>query len=309
MAFNPVEPQSHNAHATTLDRPAGGEPAGAAHAATVSIPYDCRMPVPAPSPDSRAVVTGASQGIGEALTTELAARGHHLIVTARRTEVLEELATRLAGRYGVTVEVRGVDLADPAERAELADELAGREISVLCANAGTATFGRWPSSTRRPRRPRFSSTCSASTIWCSRCCRDGRPPGRRDPDPGSAAGNSPIPNNATYAATKAFANTFSESLRGELKDSGVYVTLLAPGPVRTELPDPAEQSLVERLIPDFLWIDTEYTARISLDGMERNKMRVVPGVTSKAMSVASGYAPRAIVTPIVGAVYKKLGGD
>ena len=66
---------------------------------------------------------------------------------------------------------------------------------------------------------------------------------------------------------------------------------------------------VERLIPDFPWIDTEYTARISLDGLERNKMRVVPGLTSKAMSVASGYAPRAIVTPIVGAVYKKLGGD
>ncbi|HNA52600.1 MAG TPA: SDR family NAD(P)-dependent oxidoreductase, partial [Mycobacterium sp.] len=99
------------------------------------------MPVPAPSPDSRAVVTGASQGIGEALATELAARGHHLIVTARRTEVLDELAARLVGRYGVTVEVRGVDLADPAERAELADELAGREISILCANAGTATFG------------------------------------------------------------------------------------------------------------------------------------------------------------------------
>ena len=62
-------------------------------------------------------------------------------------------------------------------------------------------------------------------------------------------------------------------------------------------------------IANFLWISTEYTAKISLDGLERNKMRVVPGVTSKAMSVASGYAPRSIVTPIVGAVYKKLGGD
>ncbi|MDF2829689.1 MAG: short-chain dehydrogenase, partial [Mycobacterium sp.] len=50
-------------------------------------------------------------------------------------------------------------------------------------------------------------------------------------------------------------------------------------------------------------------AKVSLDGLERNKMRVVPGVTSKAMSVASGYAPRSIVTPIVGAVYKKLGGE
>ena len=268
------------------------------------------MPVPAPSPDGRAVVTGASQGIGEALATELAARGHHLIVTARRTEVLDELAARLAGRYGVTVEVRGVDLADPAERTELADELAGREISVLCANAGTATFG--PVAKLDPAAEKAQVQLNVLGVHDLVLAVLPGMVARRAGGiliSGSAAGNSPIPNNATYAATKAFANTFSESLRGELKDSGVYVTLLAPGPVRTELPDPAEQSLVERLIPDFLWIDTEYTARISLDGMERNKMRVVPGVTSKAMSVASGYAPRAIVTPIVGAVYKKLGGD
>jgi short-subunit dehydrogenase len=125
---------------------------------------------------------------------------------------------------------------------------------------------------------------------------------------GSAAGNSPIPYNATYAASKAFVNTFSESLRGELRGSGVHVTLLAPGPVRTDLPDPAEASLVDKLVPDFLWISTEHTARVSLDALARNKMRVVPGVTSKAMSVASQYAPRAIVAPIVGSFYKKLGG-
>jgi len=64
------------------------------------------MPVPSPSPDARAVVTGASQGIGEALAAELAARGHHLIVTARRGEVLDGLAARLTERYGVVVEVR-----------------------------------------------------------------------------------------------------------------------------------------------------------------------------------------------------------
>jgi hypothetical protein len=61
------------------------------------------------------------------------------------------------------------------------------------------------------------------------------------------------------------------------------------------------------LVPDFLWISTEHTAKKSLDALARNKMRVVPGLTSKAMSVASQYAPRAIVAPIVGSFYKKLG--
>jgi short-subunit dehydrogenase len=267
------------------------------------------MPVPEPSPDARAVVTGASQNIGEALATELAARGHHLIVTARREDVLNALAARLTERYGVTVEVRPVDLADTSERAKLCDELASRNISILCANAGTATFGPVASLDPVGEKaqvqlnvlgvhdlilavlPRMVD-CGAGGILIS----------------GSAAGNSPIPNNATYAAAKAFVNTFSESIRGELKKVGVHVTLLAPGPVRTALPEDAEASLVERLVPDFLWISTEHTARLSLDGLERNKMRVVPGVTSKAMSVASGYAPRAIVAPIVGAFYKKLGG-
>jgi uncharacterized protein len=268
------------------------------------------MPVPAPRTDARAVVTGASQNIGEALAAELAARGHSLIITARREDVLSALADRLRERYGVTVEVRAVDLAEPAARDGLCEELATRNISILCANAGTATFGTVASLDPADERKQVALNVlgvhdlvlavlpgmvarGAGGILIS----------------GSAAGNSPIPNNATYAATKAFANTFSESLRGELKSTGVHVTVLAPGPVRTELPNPDEQSLVERLIPDFLWISTQYTAKVSLDGLDRNKMRVVPGVTSKAMSAASGYAPRSIVAPIVGAVYKKLGGS
>ena len=268
------------------------------------------MPVPAPSPDARAVVTGASQNIGEALAIELAERGHHLILTARREEVLDALASRLTERYGITVEVRPVDLSDPAARSTFADELAGRNISILCANAGTATFG--PVAALDPADEKAQVQLNVLGVHdLVRAVLPGMVRRRAGGIliSGSAAGNSPIPNNATYAATKAFVNTFSESLRGEVKRDGIHVTLLAPGPVRETRPDAHEQSLVEKPIPDFLWISTEYTAKISPDSLERNKMRVVPGVTSKAMSVASGYSPRAIVAPIVGAVYKKLGGD
>ena len=267
------------------------------------------MPVPAPSPDARAVVTGASQNIGEALATELAARGHNLIVTARRENILIELADRLTNQYGVIVEVRPADLAEPAERAKLSEELTARTISILCANAGTATFG--PVSALDPAAERAQVQLNAVAVHDLTLAVL---PGMIERKAGgilisgSAAGNSPIPYNATYAATKAFVNTFSESLRGELRGSGVHVTLLAPGPVRTELPDPADASLVEKLVPEFLWISTEHTARVSLDALARNKMRVVPGLTSKAMSVASQYAPRAIVAPIVGSFYKRLGG-
>ncbi|CAM4250468.1 NADP-dependent 3-hydroxy acid dehydrogenase YdfG [Mycobacterium basiliense] len=268
------------------------------------------MPIPAPSPEARAVVTGASQNIGEALATELAARGHSLIITARRETLLTDLAARLSEQYRVEVDVRAADLAEPTERAKLAQELASRPISILCANAGTATFG--PMASLDPAGEQAQVQLNAVAVHdLTLAVLPGMVERRAGGIliSGSAAGNSPIPYNATYAATKAFANTFSESLRGELRKSGVHVTLLAPGPVRTDLPAEAEASLVERLVPDFLWISTEHTARLSLDALERNKMRVVPGLTSKAMSVASQYAPRAIVAPIVGTFYKKLGGE
>src|SRR5215510_14461661 len=304
----PVDPQSHSAHASTRNRPAVC--AGGRESLMLAHDIVRPMPVPAPSADARAVVTGASQNIGEALATELAARGHHLTITARREDVLRELAGRLTQRYGVTVEVRPVDLADPAERTKLCDELAVRNISILCANAGTATFG--PVASLDPAGEQAQVQLNVLGVHdLALAVLPGMVQRRAGGIliSGSVAGNSPIPNNATYAATKAFVNTFSESLRGELKKAGVHVTLLAPGPVRSTLPDETEASLVEKLVPDFLWISTDYTAKLSLDALDRNKMRVVPGVTSKAMSVASGYAPRAIVSPIVGAVYKKLGGD
>jgi len=271
--------------------------------------YDRRVPLPAPDPDARAVVTGASQGIGEALATELAARGHNLIITARREDVLNSLATRLADKYSVAVDVRPGDLADPTERAKLADELATRTISILCANAGTATLG--PVAGLDPAVERAQVQLNVVAVHDLTLAVL---PGMIERGAGgilisgSVAGNSPIPNNATYASTKAFLNTFSESLRGELLSSGVHVTLLAPGPVRTGLPDYVDASMVDKLIPDFLWTSAEYTAKVSVDALGRNKMRVVPGIASKVTSVVNQYAPRAIVAPITGRIYKKLGG-
>lgn len=267
------------------------------------------MALPTPTPEARAVVTGASSGIGEALATELAARGHSLIVVARRTDLMEALAAKLTAAHGVQVEVRGIDLSDRDARQALVTELAERDISILCNNAGIATFG--PIAELDPDYERAQVELNAVAVHDLTLAVL---PGMIARGvggiliTGSAAGNSPVPNNATYAATKAFANTFSESLRGELRGTGVHVTLLAPGPVRTEDPAPEDMSIVDKMVPDFFWISSEYTAKLSLDALAANKMRVVPGILGKTMSVANGYSPRAIVAPIVGAFYKKLGG-
>ncbi len=267
------------------------------------------MSLPTPTPHNRAVVTGASSGIGEALAIELAARGYSLILVARRGDLLESLAETLRAERGVEVEVRQVDLADRTQRATLAAELAERDIAILCNNAGIATFGAVAD--LDPAYERAQVELNAVAVHDLTLAVLPGMLARKAGGiltSGSAAGNMPIPNNATYAASKAFANTFSESLRSELKATGVHVTLLAPGPVRTELPDPAEASIVDKMVPDFLWISSEYTAKVSLNALARNKMRIVPGILSKGMSVAGQYSPRAIVAPIVGSFYKKLGG-
>ena len=232
-----------------------------------------------------------------------------MIIAARRGELLETLATTLRAAHGVSVEIRVVDLSDRAAREPFAAELADREISILCNNAGIATFG--PVAGLDPAYERAQVELNAVAVHDLTLAVLPGMIARGSGGiliTGSAAGNMAIPNNATYAATKAFVNTFSESLRLELTDSGVHVTLLAPGPVRTEAPDPADASIVDKLVPDFLWIDSAYTAKLSLDSLAKNKMRVVPGLLSKGMSVAGQYSPRAISAPIVGSFYKKLGG-
>ena len=266
------------------------------------------MALPMPTPTNRAVVTGASSGIGMALATELARRGHNLVVVARRAEVLAELADRLRTEFGVQVEVRPCDLSDPAGRAPLLEELRSTEVTVLCNNAGIATFGPVHDLDLDYERDQVQLNAVAAHELVLAVL-----PGmvrRRSGailNVGSAAGNMPIPNNATYAATKAFLNTFSESLRGEVARHGVHVTLLAPGPVRTEEIAEEDKTFVDRIVPDSFWVDTTYTAKLSLDALAKNAMRVVPGPLGQAMSVAGNFVPRRIMAPVVGRFYAKLG--
>jgi len=113
------------------------------------------MPVPAPSPEL--------VPLSPAPAEHRRSTGHRIgsarpqpIVPARREDLLNILPQADREKYGVTVEVRPTDLADTTERAKLADELATETISILCANAGSATFGRSPLWTPRRSGLRFS---------------------------------------------------------------------------------------------------------------------------------------------------------
>lgn len=263
--------------------------------------------IPAPRPDSYAVVTGASSGIGRALALELGRRGHNLILVARTTGPMEEIAAQLPA---VDVQVRSVDLADATARAELIDEMKSTRIHIIINSAGIATFGNFIDLDYEYERKQFELNATAlfeltaAVIPAMVAAGEGG-----IVNVGSAAGNMAIPGNATYVGTKAMVNTFTEALHFELKPAGVTCTLLAPGPVREETKGSEDLTEVDDAVPDFLWTTYEDCAIDTLNALAKGKLRVVPGPLSKAMNFVSTYVPRKVTAPIVGKFYSKMAAE
>lgn len=266
------------------------------------------MALPAPSMSARALITGASQGIGMAMARDLAAMGHNLILVARREDVLRELAEELERAHSIVAEVYPCDLAEKPQLDQLIADIAEREINIIVNSAGIASFGPFIEQDFNYESKQFALNATAVFELTHAVL-----PGMIERSSGaicnvgSAAGNMPIPNNATYVLTKAGINAFTEALHYELKGTGVSCTLLAPGPVReAEIPE-SEQSIVDKVVPDFLWTTYESCSKETLDAMAKNKRRVVPGPLSKAMNAVSSVAPTAVLSPIMGWFYRKMG--
>ncbi|MFW0788225.1 SDR family NAD(P)-dependent oxidoreductase [Gordonia sp. CPCC 205333] len=262
------------------------------------------MSLPAATAESRVVITGASSGIGAALGESFARRGYSLILIARREDRLTELADRLRSRYLVDVDVIACDLADAAAREELLDQLKVRETSIICLNAGFATYGRIAElDAAREREQVALNVVAVHDFVVGLLPKMIFRGSGAILITGSTAGNQPSPNNSTYAASKAFANTLAESLHAELAGTGVSCTLLAPGPVRTEFGQVADLGAIEEHLPDFAWVSAEQAAEAALRGLAAGRRRIVPGVIAKVQDVGGRLTPRSILSPILRRVY------
>ncbi len=263
------------------------------------------MSLPTPSAHTHVVVTGASSGIGEALARELAARGHDVALIARRRDRLETLAGELADRHGVEATVHEVDLSSERERAELVRVLRAspKRVAGLCNNAGIASFGRF----HETEAERVGQIVALNVAALSGLTADLLPDMVASGEGavlnvGSVLAYGPVPHNAAYAATKAFALSLSEAVHAELAGTGVSCTAVSPGPVRTEIYGESGDAGIEGLGPAGLWQEPEQVAVAAVDAMEDGRRSIIPGFLNKLFAVSERHLPRTLTLGVSVAV-------
>ncbi len=220
-----------------------------------------------------ALVTGASSGIGAEFAKQLAGRGYELVLVARRSERMQQLASELPG----VAHVVSCDLAN--EAAGLAAKVAelGVEVDLLVNNAGFGTHGRFVDIDPVRDAELVRVNCEA-LLTLTHAFLPGMVSRRRGGviTVASTAGMQPIPFEIGYAASKAFARSFSEALSAELRGTGVKALCVNPGPVPTEWQEVAGYE------PGYLppvpgKISAEQVARESLEAFDEGRRSIVPG--------------------------------
>jgi short-subunit dehydrogenase len=265
------------------------------------------MSLPQPSPSSTALVTGASAGIGAAIARELAARGHGLVLVARRKQRLAALADELAHEHGVRAEAIACDLSKPAPRGRLPSQIAdlGLDVEILVNNAGFATNGPFSDSdTERELeqvRVLVEAVVALSSAFVGGMVTRGR---GAILNVASTAAMQPLPYSAGYSAAKAYVLTFSEALHQELRGRGVTVTALCPGPVSTDFWQLSGWEVhggnsFENAVPRPAWISAEDAARAGVSGLDSGRRVVVPGLSVRAAMQAVRYVPHAVKLPAI----------
>ncbi len=182
------------------------------------------------------IITGASSGFGMAFARRLAGECRRMVLVARRRAVLEELASELtAANAGLEVLVKACDLADEAARESLGRELAALSPtrSLLINNAGLGDHGDFLTSEAARNRSMVAVNVAAVTELTHALLPVLTTQGGAIINIASLAGDIPIADFAVYAASKAYVTSFSEALNIELKEFGVPVLAVCPGPVHT----------------------------------------------------------------------------
>lgn len=256
-----------------------------------------------------ALITGASSGIGQALAKRFARSGHPVVLVARNRAALESLAATLAAEYGVKTWVLTADLARPGAAQSLAAELKRKRVrvDVLVNNAGVLQQGRFTAIPPERHQALIDLNVSGLTAMLAyflpaMCARKRG----RVLNVASIAAFQPVPTLATYAATKAFVLSLTESLAEELSGSGITVTALCPGITATNMLSSAtrENARLAKL-PGLLIGDADEVADEAYRACMEGAVVAVPGRVNQAVTLASRATPKWLLRRIAGTLMRR----
>lgn len=244
-----------------------------------------------------ALITGASSGIGEALAHHMAAKGHNLVLVARREEALLDLAAKLKAAHDIDVRCWPADLTDPAAATALRDraEEEGVVIEYLINNAGVIDTGDFVVRPIQKIMPVVELNITALTrllhVFVTEMVERGS---GKVLNVASAAAFQPTPGFATYGATKAYVLSLTEGLAEELRGSGVTISALCPGVVKTPLLDIAAEggSDIINQVPDFAMLKAEDVAAQGYDAMMKGEVISIAGLAYQATELIQRAWPR-----------------
>ncbi len=245
-----------------------------------------------------ALITGASSGIGEQFARQLAARGYETILVARRADRLQALAAELPAQAHVLACDLTADAASlPAQVAEL-----GRQVDLLVNNAGVGTYGRFweiePGRDAEMVRLNCEVVVTLTRAFLPSMIE------RRSGGVivvASSAGMQPIPYEMTYAASKAFALSFTEALHEELRGTGVKALAVNPGPVPTEWQGVAGFEGAAGVVPGE--ITAAQVVSEALAAYDKGRRSIVPGTLFRWFLRASSIGPRAAQLRVTARLY------
>ena len=264
------------------------------------------MALPPPDPHSTCLVTGASSGIGAEIARGLARRGHGVTLAARREDRLKELGEELSGEHDVRVETISVDVSDIDARSKLKGEIEerGLTVEVLVNNAGFGSGGKFieldPEEEASIIRTNVESVVALTGHFLPDMVERGR---GAVLNLASLISFQPVPMQATYGASKSAVLSFTEAVHEELKESGVTITAICPGPVRTEFGEMGGFGGADEKIPDFVWLEADKVAEDAIEGLENGDRVVVPGALNQLAAYAGHYMPRSLLLPTVRRVW------
>jgi short-subunit dehydrogenase len=246
-----------------------------------------------------ALITGASSGIGWALALQFAAKGYDLLIIARRTERLEELASIVEKRFNLQCYCLTCDLTEENSQQQIIDFVTSDKlkIDVLINNAGLGENKLFAESvyerTEAMLQVNMRSLVNLTYYFLPKMLS--RQKGYVL-NVASTAAMQPVPYMAIYAATKAFVLSFSEAINEECRGTGVSITTLCPGPTSSEFSEIARMQKSELFNTRLLGVmSCDYVAKKAIRALFSKKRVVVPGFRQKLLMWISKLTPNALV--------------